>query len=140
MSDHMGSVPASSLEALAEFLPATESPEFCAGAITAPPTQNGVRQMPHANYTPITSRFHQAAYENGWVLSDFNWMEWATSSEALGLQGSNEAIDHASASQLMKLLTVCVRSERFSEGALLQAFESGLMLAIIRRAVVLASH
>lgn len=139
MSDHIGGVPASSLEALAKFLPAMEAPDFYAGRITADSTQNGVRQMPHAHHAPITIQFHQAAYENGWVLRDFDWMEWVSSEEAQSLLASEEAIGRASASQLMKLVTVHVRSERFSEGALLRAFESGLILAIVRRAQGLAS-
>lgn len=139
MSDHIGSVPTSSLEALAKFLPAMKVPDFCAGTITAGSAQNGERQMPHASYAPMTSRFHQAAYENGWVLRDFDWMEWVASEEAQALLASEEAIGRASASQLMKLLTVHVRSERFSEGALLRAFESGHILAIVRRAQGLAS-
>jgi hypothetical protein len=41
---------------------------------------------------------------------------------------------------LRHLLTAIIRSDRFNEGSLAGAFESGLVLAICRRAVALASE
>ena len=40
---------------------------------------------------------------------------------------------------LRRLLTVYVRSERFGDGTLENAFTSGMLTAIIRRAAVLGS-
>jgi hypothetical protein len=140
MTNQIGDVAGSSLEALAEFLTAIEAPDFSGGEMVAPPAKNGVLQMPYAKYAAVVSRFHKAAYENGWVLRDFDWMEWAKSKEAHMLRGDKGAVEHASASQLMKLLTVCIRSERFCEGALLDAFEAGLVLRVVRRAQVLAGN
>ncbi len=78
-----------------------------------------------------------AAYQNGWVRSDFKWMDWVPSDEARLLRDDESAITVASPDQLAKLLTVCIRQDRFSEGALLASFESGLMLRIVLRAKAL---
>jgi hypothetical protein len=43
----------------------------------------------------------------------------------------------ATANQLAKVLTALIRGERFSEGTLREAFESGLLLAIALRAEAL---
>ena len=45
----------------------------------------------------------------------------------------------ASAEDLRRLLTVYVRSERFGDGTLEAAFESGMLTAIIRRAGILGA-
>jgi hypothetical protein len=138
MENQIGGLSPSPLQALASFLSEFEASDFFGGEMVAPLAKNGVLQMPYAKYTAVVSRFHKAAYENGWVLRDFDWMEWAKSKEAHMLRGDKQAVEHASASQLMKLLTVCIRSERFCEGALLDAFEAGLVLRVVRRAQVLA--
>jgi hypothetical protein len=43
----------------------------------------------------------------------------------------------ATANQLAKVLTALIRGERFSEGTLREAFKSGLLLAVARRAKAL---
>jgi hypothetical protein len=45
----------------------------------------------------------------------------------------------ATADELVKLTTSLVRADRFTEGTLAWAFESGLLLAIARRAEELSS-
>jgi hypothetical protein len=40
----------------------------------------------------------------------------------------------ATPEQLAKLLTVCIRQDRFAEGTLLVAFEAGLLTRILQRA------
>jgi hypothetical protein len=54
------------------------------------------------------------------------------------LRDHPEALASATPDQLAKLITVVVRQERFYEGSLAGAFEDGLVLAIVRRAGVLA--
>jgi hypothetical protein len=48
------------------------------------------------------------------------------------------AIAKASADQLGWLLVICLRQDRYVEGTLAQAFDTGLFAAIARRAQILA--
>lgn len=79
------------------------------------------------------NEFLVAAEKNGWVLSDFNWPKWAQSAEAKRLRDDESALALASERQLARLLTAEIRQDRFMEGALLRAFESGLIARILRR-------
>jgi hypothetical protein len=73
----------------------------------------------------------------GWV-TPFDWPTWLASDEGQALSRHPEAVARASADDLGRLLTACVRADRFSEGTLGWAYESGLLTAILRRAKVLA--
>ena len=55
----------------------------------------------------------------------------------MSLQDDARALAQATPEQLARLLTVCVREDRFCEGALESAFESGLLTRILERAAVL---
>lgn len=119
------------LATLARFVPALEAPGFAAGTWHE---EEGV--FPYANLGEAASALVQAAYADGWVLPGFDWPEWIGTAEAQALR---DAPSTAGAEDLARLLTAVIRQDRFAEGALLDAFESGLMLAIIRRAAALAA-
>lgn len=123
------------LQALAAYLPMLESPDFNAGHIQdSVQTEPGVFTMPYADYSEEASEFVQAAYEHGWVLRNFSWGDWKQTEEAIKLRDDESALARATPQQLYQLLTVVIRQDRFCEGALLDAFESGLILRIVRRA------
>ena len=44
-----------------------------------------------------------------------------------------EALERATVPELARLLTVVIRSEKFGEGAVADAIESGLVTAVLRR-------
>ncbi len=73
------------------------------------------------------------------VQMGFDWPRWAQTPEARSLFEDHSRIADATAEQLIKLTTSLVRSDRFTEGSLAGAFESGLLLAIARRASVLST-
>ena len=73
------------------------------------------------------------------LIEPFDWPAWASGSEGRALLGHPEAVASASADELRKLLTVYVRSERFGDGTLEAAFDSGMLTAILRRAGILAA-
>lgn len=128
-----------SLKHLAAFLPDLEQPEFSAGEMRGGnEMEPGILRMPYASYSEVVDRFIDYAYKYGWVIQDFDWPAWAQSAEAIRLRDEESALECATAEQLIRLLTVLIRQERFSEGSLLTAFESGLMLRIVRRAAALA--
>ncbi len=71
-------------------------------------------------------------------VTPFDWPSWMKTDEAQRLVRDHGAIATASADQLVKLTTAVVRSDRFTEGSVAGAFESGLLAAIARRAATLA--
>ena len=89
--------------------------------------------MPYVDYDEITKEFVKSAYDHNWVQMDFDWPQWFQSREALMLRDDEATLARASAEQIAKLLTVIIRKDRFCEGELLAAFESGLILRIVRR-------
>jgi hypothetical protein len=81
--------------------------------------------------------FLAAVADGGWV-HPFDWMAWLQTPEGQRLREVPAGVQEATAEDLSRLLTAIVRSERFSEGSIAGAFESGLLLAIARRARELA--
>jgi hypothetical protein len=126
---------------LAEFAAVFEAPDFKAAEgrplLEATPEVILWRGI---SYSAPVEAFVAAAYEHGWVLRSFDWPNWARSADAIRLRDDESALAAASEEQLMQLLTVCIRQDRFAEGALLAAFESGLIRRIVRRAVALSSQ
>ena len=54
------------------------------------------------------------------------------------LRAEPSVLEAATPEQLQRLLTVLIRQERFVDGALESAFESGLLVRILRRVAALA--
>ena len=88
-------------------------------------------------YAPLIWKFWEVLDQHGWLIT-FNWMEWTETDEAHRLRSDPTAMTHASSENLSKLLSMYVRRERFSDGAWLSLWESGLLLSILRRAEQLA--
>ncbi|MET3353939.1 UNVERIFIED_ORG: hypothetical protein ABID33_001845 [Xanthobacter viscosus] len=129
------------IQALADFLPPLRQPGFTAGKVRGgEQTEPGVFQMPFIQYDPVVDAFVKAAYRHSWVLMDFDWPVWAQSDEAKALQDDETAIAMATPEQLGRLITVCVRQERFCDGTLMSAFDSGLILRVVERAATLVGH
>jgi hypothetical protein len=126
------------LGALAGFLPALEKPDFEAGEIRPPREMKpGVFTMPYTSYSRFVLEMVKTLHDRAWIVPGFDWPGWARSPEAVTLRGDEAALANATPEQLARLLTVVVRQDRFVEGALLEAFASGLILHIIRRAAAI---
>jgi len=93
--------------------------------------------MPYVVYSDIAEDFVGAAYDHGCVLMGFRWAGWANADEAQSLCHDPSKLAQATPEQLLRLLTAIIRQDHFCEGVLLNAFESGLMLAIVRRAAAI---
>lgn len=122
------------VEAVLAFLSRFEQPEFCPGVwIEPPPLPDGSLQLGWFQYDPVVDGFRQALAENGWFIS-FPWTEW----EDFELYRRRPALlASADLDTLRMVMTVMVRAERFSEGSLAAVFESGLVVAVLRRAAQL---
>jgi len=114
------------LAALARFAAPLGAPQFrCAGTAG------------ENNYSEeLGLEFIAAATRAGWIVP-FGWATWSQTAEGQRLLGEPRHMATATAEQLGKVLTTLIRGERFSEGTLSGAFESGLLLAIAQRAQAL---
>lgn len=128
------------LEALAAFSKELDAPDFDAGHwhdSEVRQTPDGeIRTMPWFELSGRAEAFTRTAAANDWVLP-FDWMAWVETDEAKGLRDDRQALANATPDQLRHLLTAVIRAERFSDGSLEWAFQTGLMAAIARRAQTL---
>ncbi|MDQ0323700.1 hypothetical protein QO002_005907 [Pararhizobium capsulatum DSM 1112] len=133
-------VPSPDFGAIAPFAEKFGAPGFIFGEWGGGPNADGEYQMPFFDMSDEVQAFLEAAYEGHWVLdADFTWFEWKGGKEARRLFDEPGQIEKATVRQLAQMLTVVIRADRFSEGALDSAFESGLLPRILRRASVLAA-
>jgi hypothetical protein len=93
---------------------------------------DGVYTMPYYELSPQARELLRAV-----PIEIFDWGAWLTTEEGRRLSTDKAALAEANVDQLIRLLTAIVRSDRFSEGSLAGAFESGLLEAIVRRAAAL---
>ena len=122
------------LDGLAELLPAFEALDAAFGEWKGgDEVEPGSITAPWFSRSELTSRFVEVAYRDGWVRPDFDWVEWAATPEAQRLRNDRGAIRQATAPDLARLLTAVIRSDRFVEGALAEAIESGLVTAVLQR-------
>ena len=114
------------LAALARFAPQLGDPQLRS------PEKAGENNY----YEELGLEFIAAITRAGWMVP-FDWATWAQTAEGQRLLGEPRHIATATADQLGKVLTTVIRHERFSEGTLNEALESGLLLAIAQRAEAL---
>lgn len=127
------------LAAIGAFRAELESPGFDAGRWHAShPTVDDpdVWTMPWFELSDRAEAFVAALA--GIMISDFDWPSWMGMPEGQALSSDHAAVAAADPTQLAKLATAVIRSDRFNEGAIASCFESGLMTAIAERAEALA--
>jgi hypothetical protein len=126
------------LAKLGEFCSVFETEGLKNGEVRdSKPDSKGIIQLPYFELSKAADSFERHCYEHGWVLDGFDWSEWMTSAEARELRDNREKLAEASPDQLAKLLTLLIRQERFCDGTMAEAYESGLLLTILRRAKAL---
>lgn len=122
------------LEKLTIFLPSFTSPGFVfAKWLKHEQKEANVHAMPYLDYAPLVDEFIQACYDFGWVKPGFDWPSWANTSEAANLRDNPAILASATMGQLENLLCTLIRQERFVDGALFSAYDSGLINAILLR-------
>ena len=84
---------------------------------------------PYSIEAPIVSQFLHIVYRLPIIIS-FDWGAWEEGREI----ASNDDFDHDTLDlpTKCKLITAIVRNNRFCDGALVSAFESGLILRILK--------
>ena len=89
-------------------------------------------------YSPEAREFLADVGRHGWIRV-FDWGTWAQSPEGDRILRQPAGIERATAEDLVRVLTAIVRSDRFTEGSIAGAFESGLLLRVVQRAGELAA-
>jgi len=129
------------LERLAAFLPELTDPDASFGVwhgfVEVAP---GMKTMPWFDPSDLVDRFTEQAYRDGWVRTDLDWNAWAGTQTARAIAWDPAAIPGLEAEMLANLLTFYLRADRFSEGTLERAFETGMIRAIVEQAARLAAR
>jgi hypothetical protein len=125
------------LRPLADLVSILEAPDADFGHWDTAPTTAGVAHMPWFEPGPAAEAFRTAVARGEWVTPGFDWMTWLETDEGQALRERQEAVPDATPEQLERLLTAIVRSDRFVEGSIEGAFESGLLTRIAHRAAAL---
>lgn len=129
------------LEGLAAFVPRFEAPDFSFGEWSGDvEVIDGVMTMPYCRYSAAANDFVQCAYDLKWVREDCDWPSWSQTPEAARLRDDPDALAQATLDQLACLLTTVIRKDRYCEGELAAAFDTGLLTRICRRAAQLAAE
>jgi hypothetical protein len=115
-----------------------EAPGFAFGRwIVDDPELGKPSHLPWVEVLSDGERFLGAVRGLGFVVP-FDWKGWLAGPEGSRYRADPTRIADAPAEDLVRLLTCIVRGDRFTEGELLAAFETGVLAAIARRAQVLA--
>jgi hypothetical protein len=125
------------LRALADVLPMLEAPDADFGHWELPPPRDGVHSLGWFEFGPTAEAWRAAVAQGDWIVGGFDWQRWLTGDEGRSLHDDPAAIASATPDQLARLLTAIVRSDRFVEGSIAGAFESGVLAGISRRASAL---
>ncbi len=126
------------LRAIGSFRAELEAPDFDVGRWHDSERLDGgdVMTMPWFELSDRAAAFVAALA--GIMRPGFDWPTWAQTAEAQALARDRAVLAQRPRISLAKLATAVIREDRFSEGALAESFETGRMVAIARRAEVLA--
>jgi hypothetical protein len=128
------------LRPLAELVPLLEAPDADFGAWDAPGPVDGEYHMPYYTFGATADAFRAAVGRGGWMIVGFDWRTWLETDEGRAFRDRHDALASANPDQLAWLLTAIIRSDRFVEGSIAGAFESGLLARIARRAAQLLAE
>lgn len=87
--------------------------------------------FPWVEQNELVQEFVQFMYDKDLVIN-FDWSKWQEGRDWYALEDESK-YDRLDVETALKLLTAVIRNERFSEGALVQAFENGSFPKIIQK-------
>jgi hypothetical protein len=104
-----------------------------------PPLTRGNDGVFQISADSVGQNLYRRCYDDGWVDRSFDWVTWAQSAECKDLSTDRTKLRSASPDQLTHLLTMLIRQDRLCYGAWAETLKSGLLLAILERALTLAT-
>ena len=129
--------PDEDLTDLAEAVELLEKPDFNFGRWEGGDRRpDGVITMPYFTFSDEGMAVVKAMP----VRYGFDWPTWKDTPEALAFARDQSLIASATQEQIVKLCTLLKRQDRFVEGLLASAHESGLILAMAKRASALINR
>ncbi len=128
------------LAAMAAFLPRLKQPGARAGRLVAPgKAPDATWSMPYWDYSDLVRDFVETAYRTGWVDCT-DWVAWTETAGGKRMLYEQDAVATADLDQLRCLVTALIRKDRFCDGTLAEAIESGLILRVVARAQLLLAE
>ncbi|GAM00584.1 hypothetical protein SP5_034_01590 [Sphingomonas parapaucimobilis NBRC 15100] len=129
------------LRNIAAFAPILAAPDFVTGAWTEPRrSAEGVITMAWFNLSEPASAFVTTIATEDIAAHYRKPMDEEARAALIRMAEHPGAIAGASIDQIAWILTFLLRADRFSEGSLARAFDTGLMRAIAERAVILSDR
>ena len=95
-------------------------------------TESGAFTFSYPAFDEHLTRFQQWLYDEAWIVP-FDWPTWAHGT-GTRLVTDPEAVRRADGADLSRTLTAIFRAERFGDGVIAQAFEQGVIQAVLWRA------
>ncbi|MDM8537128.1 DUF6508 domain-containing protein [Desulfobacterales bacterium HSG17] len=114
---------------LLKLIPAIQNTTKFGKMVGGEKNEKGIFQLPYCIEAPIVTKFMKIVYSLP-VMIDFDWGAWEE-----GRKIANDEkfdFDTVDIPTKCKLITAIVRNDRFCEGALVSAFESGLILRVLK--------
>ena len=127
------------LQALASFGPVFERDGFVFAEQIPSRQKNGNTFLGGATLSEDGWRFYQSVYIYGWVQI-FDWSKWRATEAGSRLMHDPTAMTRANVDELARVLTTCIRADRFCDGYLTAAFDAGLIRRVVARAGALLAE
>ena len=135
MDDDLGT----RLGAIGRFADELAAPGFNAGRWHASEPTKDDPDVWSMGWYELSDRAEAFVHALGGIVEPFDWTTWLPTPAAQALYHDRAALAAATPDDLSRLATAILRSDRFHEGAIGEAFDVGVMAAIARRAAVLAT-
>jgi Family of unknown function (DUF6508) len=127
------------IDSITRFIPTFQKDGFEFSETVEPrQSDDGYWTMGAILYSDDALAFIKACYDNEWVFP-FDYATYAQTEEAQQLRDDPGKLAQATDEQLAKVLTIVIRKDRFCEGELDNAFQSGLIMGILKRAERIAA-
>lgn len=102
------------------------------GWVAPEPIDENSFAMGYSTHGPLIREAYEFAYGHGFVMPGFNWVDWEFGRE-FNIDRDERVIVNASPEATLGLIMTFIRGDRFSEGALLEAFDDGTMPKLFAR-------
>ena len=116
-------------QALLDLIPEIENTQKFSTTRGGEIDEDGVMSMPFNEPAPIVNEFQKIVYELP-IIIVFDWAKWEEGKKMV--RDENFDFDTTDIPTKCKLITAIVRNDRFHDGALVSAFESGVILKILK--------
>ena len=113
---------------LSDLIPVIENTQKFSTKRGSEIDEDGVMSMPFNEPSPVITEFLEIVY-NMPIVIDFDWAGWEEGKKMIRDDFDYDTIDIPTK---CKLITAIVRNDRFREGALESALESGVILKILK--------